>query len=63
MRTEQGQALVEYLLIIAVVSIIAIGIIKLFGGYVKDAMVRSSCEVFGNTYVAGESPGEGRCEE
>lgn len=63
MKNTRGQALVEYLLIIAVISVIAIGIIKLLGGYVKDTMVKSSCELLDKNYVAGEKPGEARCED
>jgi Flp pilus assembly pilin Flp len=63
MRDQHGQALVEYLLTIAVISVIAFGIIKLVGGYVKDTITKSSCELLGQTYVAGEAPGESRCEE
>ncbi len=63
MKNNRGQALVEYLLIIAVISVVAIGIIKLLGGYLKDTMTKSSCELTGRTYVAGENPGDGACEE
>jgi len=63
MRDNRGQALVEYLLIIAVISVIAIGIIKLLGGYLKDTMTKSSCDLLGKVYIEGESPGEGVCEK
>ncbi len=63
MKNNNGQALIEYLLIIAVISVVAIGIIKLLGGYLKDTMTRSSCELTGGTYVAGENPGDGTCEQ
>lgn len=63
MKNTRGQALVEYLLIIAVISVIAIGIIKLVGGYVKDIMVKSSCELLDKNYVVGEKPGEAKCED
>ncbi len=63
MKDNHGQALVEYLLIIAVVSVISIGIIKLLGGYLQDTLTRSSCELFGKNYVAGENPGEATCED
>ncbi len=62
MKSNRGQALVEYLLIIVVVSVLAIGIIKILGGYVKDSMTKSSCELLDKTYVEGETPGEGKCE-
>lgn len=63
MKDNKGQALVEYLLIIAVISVIAIGIIKLLGGYLKDTMTKSSCDLLGKTYVEGNAPGEATCEE
>ena len=59
---NKGQALVEYLLIIAVVSVIVVSLVKLLGGYLKDAVTKSSCEIMGKTYVEGAKPGEGICE-
>ncbi len=59
---RKGQALVEYLLIIAVISVIVVALVKLLGGYLKDAVTKSSCEVMDKTYVEGAKPGEGVCE-
>lgn len=59
---KRGQALVEYLLIIAVISVIVISIVKLFGGYLQDTMTKSSCEMMGKTYVEGKEPGKSSCE-
>lgn len=59
---NKGQALVEYLLIIAVVSVIVVSLVKLLGGYLKDAVTKSSCEIMNKTYVEGAKPGEGICE-
>ena len=59
---NKGQALVEYLLIIAVISVIVISLVKLLGGYLKDAVTKSSCEIMNKTYVEGAEPGEGICE-
>jgi len=59
---NKGQALVEYLLIIAVVSVIVVSLVKLLGGYLKDAVTKSSCEIMDKTYVEGAKPGEGICE-
>lgn len=59
---SKGQALVEYLLIIAVVSVIVVSIVKLFGGYLQDSMTKSSCKLVDKQYVEGDKPGEGRCE-
>ena len=59
---NRGQALVEYLLIIAVVSVIVVSLVKLLGGYLKDAVTKSSCEIMNKTYIEGAEPGEGICE-
>lgn len=59
---NRGQALVEYLLIIAVISVVVISVVKLFGGYLQDTMTKSSCEMMGKTYVDGTSPGKGSCQ-
>ena len=61
MKRSSGQALVEYLLIIAVISVIVISVVKLFGGYLQDTMTKSSCEMMGKTYVEGKAPGDGSC--
>lgn len=61
MPNRKGQALVEYILIIALVSIVIIGIVKSVGGYLKDAMTKTSCEVAGLEYIKGEKAGQGTC--
>ena len=59
---NKGQALVEYLLIIAVISVIIISVVKMFGGYLQDAMTKASCTIVDKVYVEGEKPGEATCE-
>ena len=59
---SKGQALVEYLLIIAVISVIVVSLVKLLGGYLQDAITKSSCEVMNKTYVEGAKPGQAVCE-
>lgn len=59
---KKGQALTEYILIIALVSVIAIAVVNIFGGYLKDAMTKTSCSLVNQSYVEGEKPGEGYCE-
>ena len=59
---NKGQALVEYLLIIAVISVIVISLVKLLGGYLKDSVTKSSCSMMDKTYVEGAKPGEGTCQ-
>ena len=61
MRNNRGQALVEYVLIIALISVITISLVNYFGGYLKDAITKSSCGLVGQTYEQGEKVGEGKC--
>lgn len=63
MKNEKAQALVEYILIIALMSIIIISLVKYFGGYIKDAITKTSCSVAGLEYVAGEKAGDGVCKD
>lgn len=60
---KKGQALIEYILIIALMSIIIISLVKYFGGYLKDSFTKTSCNVAGLEYIAGEKAGEGYCED
>lgn len=60
---SKGQALVEYVLIIALISVVVIGIVNAFGGYLKDAMTKSSCSLVDQEYVKGEKAGEGYCKD
>lgn len=59
---RKGQALVEYLLIIAVISVVIISVVKLFGGYLQDSMTKSSCQLMDKEYKEGSAPGDGYCE-
>ena len=59
---RRGQALVEYVLIIAVISVIAIALVNYFGGYLKDSITKSSCSLGGEEYVKGDKVGEGFCK-
>lgn len=60
---KRGQALVEYILIIALISVIAIALVNYFGGYLKDALTKTSCNIGGEEYIKGDKPGEAHCEE
>lgn len=60
---SNGQTLVEYVLIIALISVVAISLVTLLGGYLKDAITKSSCELVGEVYVKGEKSGEGYCAD
>ena len=59
---KKGQALVEYILIIALVSVLAIALVNYFGGYLKDSITKTSCTMIGKEYVAGKKPGDGKCK-
>lgn len=61
-KNENGQALVEYVLIIALVSVIIISLVNVFGGYIKDAMTKTNCSIVGKEYVEGSKVGEGYCK-
>ena len=61
-KNNRGQALVEYVLIIALISVIIIGIINTCGGYLKDSITKTSCSIAGQEYVEGEEVGEGYCK-
>ena len=59
---NKGQTLVEYVLIISLITVVAIAAVKILGGYLKDKITEVGCESAGKTYVEGESAGKGYCE-
>ena len=61
-HNKRGQALVEYVLIIALISVVIIALINAFGGYLRDAMTKTNCGLIGKEYVEGEKAGEGKCK-
>ncbi len=63
LRNKKGQALVEYVLIIALISVVIIGLVNAFGGYLKDAMTKTNCNLTGQEYVKGSKAGEGYCKD
>ena len=63
MRNNKGQALVEYVLIITLITVITIAGVKFFGGYLKDALTKTSCSIMNQEYVKGKKPGEGTCKD
>lgn len=58
---RKGQTLVEYVLIISLITVLAIGLVKVFGGYLQDAVTKMGCSVAGKEYIEGEKVGEGYC--
>lgn len=61
MLNKKGQALVEYVLIIAIISVIAVAGVKFLGGYIKDAITKTSCSIMNQEYKQGKNPGDGIC--
>ena len=59
---NKGQTLVEYVLIISLITVLAIGLVKIFGGYLNDAITKMGCQVSGKEYVEGEKIGGGYCD-
>lgn len=48
---RKGQTLVEYILIVSLIAVLAIALVKIFGGYLKDTVTKVSCEMIGKEYV------------
>ena len=63
MKNNDGQALVEYVLIIAIISVITIAIVSYFGWYLKDSITKTSCSMVDKEYVEGDKPGEAYCKD
>jgi len=59
---NKGQTLVEYVLIISLITVVAIGLVKIFGGYLQDAITKMGCQISGKDFVEGEKVGGGYCE-
>ena len=59
---RKGQTLVEYILIVSLIAVLAIALVKIFGGYLKYTVTKVSCEMIGKEYVEGEKVGEAYCE-
>ena len=59
---NKGQTLVEYVLIISLITVVAIAAVKILGGHLKDKITEVSCGITGKANVAGEKAGEGYCE-
>ena len=61
-KNNKGQALVEYLLIITVISVIVVGLVITFGAYLQDSMTKTACEMTGRVYLDEDGkPGTGYC--
>lgn len=58
---RKGQTLVEYVLIVSLVTVIAIAAVRVFGGYLKDSVTKMSCSMIGKEYVETNVVGEAYC--
>ncbi len=58
---KKGQALVEYVIIIGLITVLAVALVAYFGAYLKDSITKSSCALIGEDYKPGEKRGEGTC--
>ena len=63
LKNNMGRTLVQYVLIIALISVIIVSLVSYFGGYLKDSITKTSCSLVDQEYVSGNKPGEGTCQE
>ena len=54
---NKGQTLVEYVLIISLITVVAVAVVKIFGGYLKDRFTIMGFEIMDKEYVEGEIVG------
>ena len=59
---NKGQTLVEYVLIISLITVVAVAAVKIFGGYLKDSVTKMGCEMMGKEFIEAEKIGEGYCQ-
>ena len=48
---RKGQTLVEYVLIIGLITTVSVVLVKVFGGYLQDAVTKMGCSISGKEYV------------
>ena len=58
---RKGQTLVEYVLIISLITVLAVALVKVFGGYLQDAVTKMGCSISGKEFIEGEKIGSGYC--
>lgn len=62
MLNNKGQALVKYVLIMAIISTVIIGMFFFLRNEFMDQIARSSCGLSGQEYHDGDKRGKGYCE-
>ena len=46
---------------LSLVTVIAVALVKIFGGYLQDAVTKMGCNISGKEYVEGEKIGGAYC--
>ena len=59
---NKGQTLVENVLIISLITMVIVGLVKIFGGYLTDAITKTGCEIMGKEFVETKKVGDGYCK-
>ena len=59
---NKGQTLVEYILIVSLSTVLAIGLDNIFGGYLKDAVTKMGCSIMDKEYIETDKVGEAYCK-
>ena len=59
---NKGQTLVEYILIISLITVLAISLVKIFGGYLKDAVTKMGCSIMDKEYIETDKVGGAYCK-
>ncbi len=61
MKETKNKTLLEYIIIITVITIFFILVIKLLGGTIIDTGTKIYCSISKKQYIQGETIGEGKC--
>lgn len=51
----------RFIFLILIISILAISLVRYYGGYFKDAITKATCPLTHSEYEDGDSSGEGKC--
>ena len=63
MKTNnRGQALIEYVLIIMLITSVTAVAVLFLGNAIKDSLTKTACNITGGTYQPGTSNGKGTCD-
>ena len=59
---NKGQALIEYILIITLITSVTAVAILVLGKAIRDGITKATCNVTGGKYVEGIKAGTGTCD-